>query len=151
MQNDELGKTPELLEEFAGGLSDEALKEKPAGAEFSFTGQACHLRDLEIEGYGVRIRRILAEEEPDLPDFDGARVAAERDYDAQDFREALEAFRDARRENLRIVESLAEAELRRTGVYDGSRRVTLLDVLGMMREHDADHVAQWRALREALG
>jgi hypothetical protein len=151
MNHDDLAQTPDLLEEYASGLSPQRLTEKPDGAEFSFTGQACHLRDLEIEGYGVRVRRILAEENPDLPDFDGAKVAAERNYDAQDFREALESFRAARVENLRVVETLTPDQLARTGVYDGSRKVTLLDVLGMMREHDTDHIAQWRTLREALG
>lgn len=147
MNTTDLARTPALLEEAAEGLSDERLRRTPDGAEFSFVGQACHLRDLEVEGYGVRIRRILEEEEPALPNFDGAAVAAERDYDAQDFREALAVFRAAREANLRAVESATPEQLARTGIFDGSKRVSLLDVLDMMREHDADHVEQWSALR----
>jgi len=48
--------------------------------EFSVLENICHLRDLELQGYTPRIRRILAEADPDLADFDGARVAAESSY-----------------------------------------------------------------------
>src|SRR4030095_3400795 len=34
--------------------------------------------DLEREGFSERIRRLQAEDGPSLPDFDGARIAAER-------------------------------------------------------------------------
>jgi len=147
MDNSDLARMPKLLERAAEGLSDERLRFTPEGAEFSFVGQACHLRDLEVEGYGVRIRRILTEDDPALANFDGAAVAAERNYDAQDFGEALAAFRDAREANLRAVEGLTDEQFARTGVFDGSKKVTLVDVLAMMREHDAEHAEQLNALR----
>ena len=41
-----------------------------------------HLCDLEREGFGVRIRRLRDETTPHPPDFDGTRVAQQRDYRA---------------------------------------------------------------------
>src|SRR5215468_3688720 len=61
--------------------------------------QCWHLADLEREGYGSRIRRILEETDPMLPDFDGARVARERNYLMRPLAAALDAFRAARAEN----------------------------------------------------
>src|SRR5258708_35668060 len=56
----------------------EALGIRPREGEFSLVEHACHLRDLEREGYLVRVRRMLAEERPDLAPFDGAAGAASR-------------------------------------------------------------------------
>ena len=70
---------PQELRAAAGKMSAEAARTPPADGGFSLVEQAWHLADLEREGYGERIRRLLAEEDPALPDFDGARVAAERE------------------------------------------------------------------------
>ena len=36
------------------------------GERFTALGQACHLRDIEIDGYHVRFGRTLREDRPDL-------------------------------------------------------------------------------------
>jgi DinB family protein len=147
---DRLAKMPDVVADAARGAAPADLSRRPHDCDWSLVEQACHLRDLEVEGYAVRIGRLLAEENPQLADFDGGRVAIERDYRAQDFHAALAAFRDARLANVRAVERLGDEELARSGVFDGSRAVTLRDLLEMMAEHDAEHVRQLAALREAL-
>ncbi len=67
---------------------------RPAGGGFSLVEHACHLRDLEREGYLLRFMRLLAESYPVLEGFEGERVAADRDYLAQD---AIAAARRIRR------------------------------------------------------
>ena len=47
---------------------------------FAFVEHCWHLADLERLGFGSRVERLLAEERPFLPDFDGEKVAAERQY-----------------------------------------------------------------------
>ena len=69
-----------------------ALELRPGEAEFSLVEHACHLRDLEREGYLVRVRRMLAEKRPELAPFDGAAVAASRAYLSQDARAAARDF-----------------------------------------------------------
>jgi GNAT superfamily N-acetyltransferase len=147
---DTLAKTPDLVAELTLGLSSNDLRWRPEDDSFSFVEQACHLRDLEVEGYGVRIRRLLAEDGPALEDFDGARIAAERDYAAQGFAEALAAFRAARHENMDAVRTLENRSFGRQGTFDGARPITLHGVLEMMREHDEDHIRQLTRLRETL-
>ncbi len=75
-----LDETPNQLANSTSGLSNQELRFQNSPEEFSVLENICHLRDLELQGYTPRIRRILAEADPALADFDGARVAAESNY-----------------------------------------------------------------------
>jgi hypothetical protein len=70
-----LAETPRLVEEAAAGLTPADLRWKPTEKKFSVLENVCHLRDIESEGYRVRIRRLLEEEHPFLADLDGCCVA----------------------------------------------------------------------------
>ncbi len=134
----DLSTMPEMLAETFGGLSAaDALIEGADG--FTPVEQCWHLADLEREGYGVRIRRLLAEDEPVLPDFDGERVARERNYRSLSLSEGLAAFRQARAENIAALRRLSDHEWERRGTQDGVGRVALCDVPAMMAEHDEAH------------
>ena len=137
---DSLAQTPEIIARQIGTLSNEELRWKNSEDEFSAVENVCHLRDLEVEAYALRINRILNEQEPSLPDFDGGRVAVERDYNHQDIQEALEAFALARKQNVNTLRQLAPARLTREGILEGVGRVSLKGLLSMMREHDEGHL-----------
>ena len=135
---DRLSAMPAFLDEaFAGLTSTEALIEDADGV--SPVEQCWHLADLERDGYAVRIQRLVSELEPALPDFDGARVARERNYKSLSLTEGLEAFRRARAENLAALRRLTESEWERVGTQEGVGRVGLCDIPLMMSEHDAAH------------
>ena len=105
---------------------------------------------LEREGYGARIRRLLAETAPALPDFDGDRIARERDYLAGDVGLALEVFAQARARNIEELAALDAAALARRGAQEGVGEITLARVPRMMAAHDASHVAELTALVKEL-
>jgi hypothetical protein len=139
-----LSAMPALLAEAFEGLSvDEARVEGADG--FSPVEQCWHLADLERDGYGVRIRRLLAEDDPALPDFDGERVARERNYKALSLREGIESFRQARGDNLAALRRLSVQEWERRGTQEGVGPIGLCDVPAMMSEHDAAHRAEIEA------
>src|ERR1700692_4368102 len=77
---DRLLAMPALLARAAAALVPEARRVRGPGGGSSLVEHACHLADLEREGFGTRITRLLSEPEPRLPDFDGDRVARERSY-----------------------------------------------------------------------
>ena len=137
---------PHDLGAAAGRMPAEAARTPPAGGGFSLVEQAWHLADLEREGYGERIRRLLSEEGPDLPDFDGGRIAAERNYRARSLAEGIAAFAAARTANLARLRSAPASDWDRSGRQEGVGRVTLRDVPRMMHEHDASHRAEIAAL-----
>src|SRR6185295_19797925 len=87
-----LDETPDKLKSFTAGLASAEIRWSSSPDEFSMLENICHLRDLELQGYSPRIRRILAEPDPALADFDGARVAAESSYNSEQPAVALDAF-----------------------------------------------------------
>jgi hypothetical protein len=145
-----LESTPALLARAAEAICPSEMAKKPADGGFSFVENVWHLADLEREAYGVRIRRILVEDSPDLTNFDGNRVARERRYQDRDVAAGLSAFAAARRRNLEALAGLTAAEWAREGVQDGVGKVQLADLPKMMAEHDRSHTADIARLREEL-
>ncbi len=138
----ELEAMPEFLTgRFVDLSAEEARRGGPDGT-FSPVEQCWHLADLESEGFGARIRRLLSEERPFLPDFDGARVARVRNYRARSLVEGLQAFRAARESNLALLRSVRDEAWSRGGVQEGVGEVRLSDIPRLMREHDASHKAE---------
>lgn len=145
-----LAETPNQLAHSTSGLSNQELRFQNSPEEFSVLENLCHLRDLERQGYTPRIRRILAEVDPALADFDGARVAAESDYNNEQPGSALEAFQAARQQNVAVLRTLTEGQLNREGNLAGVGKVTLRRLAEMICEHDEGHLADLRALRRRL-
>ena len=145
-----LEQTPAFLRRQAQGYADGDLRWKPSAGQFSFVENACHLRDIEVEGYGARIRKLLAENHPELPDVDGSRLARERDYNTQDFAAALADFEHARAENLLAVRGLSSEQLSRAGTLEGVGQITLGKLLHLMREHDEAHRQELIELSERM-
>jgi len=139
----------QLAERFALLSPRQAAATGPGGA-FSPVEHCWHLADLEREGFAVRIRRLLAEPDPYLPDFDGGRAARERDYRSRSVAGGIEAFRRARAANVARLRSLGAAQWSRTGTQEGVGRVALCDIPHMMAEHDESHrveIAEWSRSR----
>ena len=149
----DLAATPDLLARQLVELpAAERTAAGPAGA-FSPVEHCWHLADLEREAFGERLRRLLSEDEPFLPDFDGARVARERDYRSRSLEEALAAFRSAREANLARFASLKADDWPRAGTQEGIGRVAVCDLPVMIAEHDAAHaaeIAEWFASRGSV-
>lgn len=135
----ELLAMPEVLDATFHDLSiADASRPGPDGG-LSPVEICWHLADLEAEGYSVRIRRLLVEDQPKLPDFDGAAIAKARDYCRLSLSDALALFKAARRANVAMFRALTESQWTRSGVQEGVGRVSVCDVPTMMAEHDAGH------------
>jgi hypothetical protein len=135
-----MARMPGLLAAALEQAGPARLARRPAAGGFALVEHACHLRDLEREGYLPRVRRLLAEDRPVLAGFAGDRIAAERGYLSQDAAAAAGDFAAARAELLRVVGGLSPADLAREGEFAG-RRVTLEGVVLMAAGHDEEHRA----------
>ena len=140
---------PAFLESTLARVPRARWSERPSADAFSLTEHACHLRDLEREGYLSRVHRVLEEDTPWLAGFDGATVARERDYASQDAKLAAQQFAAARREVIGLLSATTPADLRRTAMFM-DERITLQDLVGMMVEHDREHRDEMGALADAL-
>jgi len=134
-----LEETPARLGALLAGLSQTQLRFKPKADVFSLTENVLHLRDIEVEGYARRLRRILAEETPVLPDINGARLSIERRYNDQPLAPALAQFTTSRRENVAVLRGITAEDLARTADMEAVGRITLAQLIQMWQEHDAAH------------
>lgn len=152
MERDELlarlETMPSDLRNAAAALGESRSRVAPPGGGFSMVEQAWHLADLEREGYRVRIDRLLHEPDPFLPDFDGARVASERDYRSKSLDEGIAAFAAARAANVSLLRSLPPRAWEKSGTQEDVGSVTLSDIPRMMLEHDSSHRAEIAAILE---
>jgi hypothetical protein len=133
-----LQSMPAFLEAALHEAGEENYGLKPTGEAFSLVEHACHLRDLEREGYLVRVRRMLSERTPELADFDGTAVAEARDYLSQDAHAAAQDFAAARRELVGVLAALSADDLRRDATF-GGRRISLADLVALIDAHDGEH------------
>ena len=144
-----IGAMPAFLEAALHEAGEENFLVRPSDEAFSLVEHACHLRDLEREGYLVRVRRILREHVPRLEDFDGAAIAAARDYRSQDALAAAREFAAARRELLGILSTLEPADFARTATF-GARDITLAQLVGMIDAHDGEHRAEIEQILDGI-
>ena len=144
----ELEAFPSFLRDAAPRADVETARRPGPAGTFSLVEQAWHLADLEREGYGLRIRRLLAEDRPTLPDFDGARAAREGNYRARSLDDGVATFAAARAENVRLLRSLSPEAWGRVGTQEGVGQIRVEDVTRMMRDHDAAHRREIEGLPE---
>jgi len=145
-----LSATPVRAAELTRGLAEEQLSRKPNPEFFSLRENVLHLRDIDVEGYEKRIRRILSERAPVLEDVNGGQLARERNYNARPLEPALAELAMARAASIERLRGCRETDLERTAEMQGSGVVTLRRLLEMWMRHDAEHVADMAELRRAV-
>ena len=145
-----LAAMPAIMLDVFARASDAGLRDRAPHEEFSLAEQACHLRDVEREGYLVRLERMLAEDCPALAGFDGAAVAKARDYPSQDGRAAAREFARLRAEFLERASRVPAESFARTATFAG-RRIMLCDLVAMMVEHDRGHREDIEAIARRIG
>ena len=157
INHDELGQRIAALARMPGQVKDlveaiaaERRSSRPAAGGFSAVEHACHLRDIDGEGYAARLERMLTLEKPVLADIDGDALARERDYQSQDLAAALAVFTRTREGIVRRLAGVSHAERRRVGLWEGTREMTVDDLVAAMLAHDSAHLEELTALRDEL-
>jgi len=147
----ELESMPLFLENVFAGLSAEQITRCGPDGLFSPVEQVWHLTDLEREGFGSRIDRLEREPNPQLPDFDGAAVAAARDYRSWSLEAGLKAFKAARTGNVEKLRRMTDEVWSRSGTQEGVGKISLCDIPSMIRAHDAAHKEEIHRWQESAG
>src|SRR2546430_13378494 len=132
-----LSRTPALLARVAAQVPDALVRVR--SGPFALVEHAWHIADLEREGFGERARRLIAEEDPFLPDFDGERIAREREYLKADPAPAIAAFGAARAQTLRSLRAVSGGQWARSGRQEGVGTITLAGLPRRIRDHHPPH------------
>jgi hypothetical protein len=151
-----MSEVPELLERFRRGAEMVAVSiTGAAGAELDFAPEpgkwsirqiVAHLSDAEIVG-AMRLRRVIAEDQPKLEAFDQDAWTSNLDYARRKTSQALETFRRIRAENYELLKEVPEAAFARTGIHSERGPLTLKQLLLGYAEHAENHAAQLRTRR----
>ena len=112
---------------------------------FTAIEQVCHVRDIEVEGYHVRIRRTLHESNPVLASIDSEKIAKERDYGSADVQDVFASFRAARIKTMAMIAGLSAEQFSRQATFEGYGPLTLRSLVHYLCSHDQQHLAglQW--------
>lgn len=151
-----LADFPRQLEAYYSVVLSEYKNWRPPSWEgipsepFTPIEQVCHVKDIEIEGYHVRIRRMREESNPLLASLDGEALARERSYSKADTAVVFAQFRDARARTLELISQLTPEQFLRAAEFEG-HRVTLRGLVHNLCSHDQQHLAgiQWLLARMA--
>ena len=145
-----LGAMPAKVKDFAAQIGERAWRSRPASGAFSLLEHVCHLRDIDGDGYRVRLDRMLTEPCPLLPDIDGDALAKARDYQSQDLPAALAVFTATRVEIAARLARLTPDERQRTGLMAGSKEIAIDGLVEAMMAHDSAHLDELDELRAEL-
>jgi hypothetical protein len=138
----------ELLSVATTGASNQELDFAPAPGKWTPRQIACHLADAEYVG-AMRLRQVIAEDNPSLVGFDEQKWTANLNYASRKISAILEAFRRVRLDNFELLKSLPPEAFERYGTHSEDGRLTLQELLKGYAEHAENHVKQIMAARQA--
>jgi len=133
------------VEEALKGITDAELDARPGADEWSAREIVHHLADSEMTS-AIRLRRLLAEENPTIVGYDQEEFARRLRYD-RPLEGSLLAFMGARESTLPLLRSLTEADWKRAGTHTESGRYSVETWLQIYAAHGQDHADQIRAAR----
>jgi hypothetical protein len=134
--------------EATAGISDDELDRRPAAArEWTAREVIHHLADSESMAY-IRLRRLIAEDDPLIQGYDEPEWARRLHYD-RPIQPSLAVLAAVRAASLQLLESLSEAEWSRTGTHSESGPYSVEGWLEIYAEHPRQHADQIRRARSA--
>lgn len=128
------------------GITDDELDRRPSGeGEWTAREVIHHLADSESMAY-IRLRRLLAEDEPVIQGYDEPEWARRLHYD-RPIEPSLAVVRAVRGSSHQLLEALSEREWSRTGTHSESGQYSVEGWLRIYADHCHDHAAQIRRAR----
>jgi hypothetical protein len=141
---------PGVVEDAVAGITDRELDARPGPEEWTAREVVHHLADSEMMS-AMRIRRLLAEDDPVIHGYDEAEFARRLFYADRPIQPSLQAMRSARETTAPILERLDEHQWARTGVHSESGAYGVDTWLEIYAAHAHDHAEQIRRARASAG
>jgi hypothetical protein len=128
------------------GVTDDELDRPGPDGGWSARQVAHHLADSEARAF-VRLRRLIAEDEPVILGYDEPEYARRLHYD-RPIGSSLGVLRTVREASLELLEALTPDEWERSGTHPESGAYSVDEWLRIYAGHSHDHAAQIRDARE---
>ena len=140
-------RAPELLALVLTGVFGEEEDFVAAPGQWSIRQIVAHLADAEMVG-AVRMRLVVAENNPVLTAFDQDAWTRNLDYAARKPKSSLESFRRLRSENHALLKDLPVAAFARAGNHTERGLITLEQLVEGYAEHAESHARQIQGIRD---
>jgi hypothetical protein len=128
-------------------ITDEELDGRPGPGKWSAREIVHHLADSEMTA-AIRLRRLLAEAQPEIKGYDQDEFARRLHYD-RPHQTSLELFKYVRESTAEILERMQPADWLREGTHSEMGRYTPETWLSVYSVHAHKHALQIRAARDA--
>jgi hypothetical protein len=132
------------------GMSREQLVARPVPGKWSTLEVICHLADFEPI-MADRMKRVIAEDRPQIIGADENRFAAALAYHHRDIEEELAIIERTRSQLARILRTLGDDALSRVGIHSERGPRTLEQFLESATNHLPHHLKFVTEKRRALG
>lgn len=134
---------PGVLRAAIGGLGEADLDHRPADGGWTPREVVHHVADSEMTS-AIRLRRLIAEDDPLIAGYDGDEFARRLHYANRPIEPALAAVAAARETTAQILHGLTDAEWSRTGTHSESGSYGVEAWLEIYAVHCDDHADQIR-------
>ncbi len=141
---------PRQLRALVADMNDEHLRQRPVPGKWSTLEVICHLVDFDPI-LADRMKRIIAEDRPQLLGADEQKFAAALRYHDRDAAEELALLEKTRSQMGRILKQLKEDAFAREGVHNERGVLTLARMLEIAAKHIPHHLAFIQEKRHAMG
>jgi hypothetical protein len=133
----------DVVEATWASLGEEERDRRPAPGEWTAREICHHLADSETTSY-VRLRRLLAEDDPEIVGYDQDRFARVLRYD-RPVETSLAVLRAVRASSAELLHLLTDDDWRRSGTHTEDGAYSVDQWLQNYADHAHDHAAQMRA------
>ncbi len=136
-----------MIADALAGITEAGWDAREAPGEWSPREVVHHLADSEMTS-ALRLRLLLAEENPDIHGYNQDAFARTLYYD-RPVAASLAAFKASREATAPIARRMTDAQWRRAGTHSDSGRYTAEDWLRIYAAHAVEHADQIRRARAA--
>jgi DinB family protein len=133
------------VEAALAGITDAELDHPAPDGGWTARQVAHHLADSEATAY-IRLRRLIAEDDPFIQGYDEPEYARRLHYD-RPIASSLAVLRSVREASLSLLESLTPTEWERSGTHEESGAYSVDRWLEIYANHSHEHAEQIRTAR----
>ena len=138
-------QSPALLAELVNDIPVDRLTTRSAPGKWSVAEILAHLAEDEI-ATAWRYRQMVEHSGIPLPGFDQDLWANLGNYAARNPHDSLALYRLLREANLQFLRSLTTEQWEHFGIHAERGRITVRELAAHMVGHDANHIAQIKAI-----
>ncbi len=137
------------VEDALAGIAEAELDAEPGGGEWSPRMVVHHLADSEATAY-VRLRRLIAEEQPIISGYDEVAFSQRLNY-GRPIEPSLTVLQAVRASSWQLLESLDDHQWQKTGTHSESGPYSVEAWLEIYANHPYEHASQIERARAAGG